>query len=74
MCHLENCHLSQVNDLTHLGDAYYFSFQTCQNRMDSERGSEGRPGANQTLYELLIHAPPSTLEIFNTSGDVLVSV
>lgn len=74
MCHLENCHLSQVNDLTHLGNAYYFSFETCQNRMDRECGSEGRPGAHQTLYELLIPAPTSILEILSTSSDVPVSV
>lgn len=64
MCHLENGHLSQVNDLTHLGNANYFSFQTLKMRMGSECASEGRPEANQTLYELPIPVPTNIPEMF----------
>lgn len=64
MCHLENGHLSQVNDLTHLGNANSLSFQSFKTRMGRECGSGGRPGANQGLCELRIPAPTNISEMF----------
>lgn len=66
-----------MNDLTHLGNAYGFSFQSIQNENVSECGPGGLPGAKQTLYELLIPAPTNILEIFQykqwCAGDCLTT-
>ena len=74
MCHFKNGHLSQVNELTHLGNATIFPSKPVKTRRDSEYRSEERPGGNQALYEPLFPGPTHILEIFNTSNDVLVNV